>query len=86
MTNLKTLKDIFNTPIGKIRFEYPNRDWSSEKILYQDILSQEAINDLINIYKLEKILKIKLNNKTCGILTKYIMWKFDIKENDKKLY
>lgn len=61
-TKLKTLKDI------EFQVQYTEDDND-----IRDDLRQEAINDLINIYELEKILNIKLNDKTCGILTKYIM-------------
>ncbi len=47
-------------------------------------LKRSAIKDLVNIYELEKILKIKLNDKIVGILSKYIMWKSNIREDEVK--
>ena len=83
MTKLKTLKDFqVNPKSWASAMSNAGRKYTTDI----DDFRQEAINDLIDIYELEKILNIKLNDKTCSILTKYIMWKFDIKKNDKKLY
>lgn len=74
MTELKTLEDIDNEA----------DDSYSTCGAYEGLIKQQAIKDLINIYELEKILKIKLNDKNVSILTKYIMWKNNIKEGDVK--
>ncbi len=68
MTELKTLKECY----------------MSDGRNYEQRLKEEAIKDLLNIYELENILKIKLNDKIINILNKYIMWKNNIKEEDLK--
>ena len=92
MEELKTLKDI-QKYIAVVNIETSEADLAEEerddsgkldRVVYPEDLKQEAIKDLINIYELEKILKIKLNDKTIGILNKYIMWKFNITEEDLK--
>ena len=78
MTQLKTLKDCIKTIWSEHLKDEHRPDVNSDE------LKQSIIRDLINIYELEKILKIKLNDKTINILNKYIMWKFNIKEEDLK--
>lgn len=58
-------------------------DFPFSEIIKND-LKREAIKDLLNIYDLEEILKIKLNDEIIGVLNKYIMWKSNIKEEDLK--
>jgi len=58
-------------------------DFPFSEIIKND-LKREAIKDLLNIYDLEEILKIKLNDEIIGVLNKYIMWKFNTKEEDLK--
>jgi len=58
-------------------------DFPFSEIIKND-LKREAIKDLLNVYDLEEILKIKLNDEIIGVLNKYIIWKFNIKEEDLK--
>jgi len=74
---LKTLKDLgFDVWIFKENKKIP--------MYPQDQLKQEAIKDLLNIYELEKMLGMKLNDENILILNKYIMWKNNITEEDLK--
>ena len=75
MSKLKTLKDLIKG--------WGNRSNGFDFINPEE-LKAEAIKDLMNIYDLEDIFKIKLNDKIINILNKYIMWKNNITEEDLK--
>ncbi len=83
---LKTLKDFQDLPIEHEWGEGKHIDdcIACERNQTLEELKAEAIKDLINIYDLEKILNVKLNDKSINILNKYIMWKNNITEEDLK--
>ena len=58
-------------------------DFPYDNLIKND-LKREAIKELLNIHDLEEIFKIKLNSETIKALSKYIMWKFNISEEDLK--
>jgi len=84
MTKLKTLEDLkTRVPKGFSKINGLGFEGMKNYVRRND-LKREATKDLINIYELEKILQIKLNDKIVVILSKYIMWKNILTEGDLK--
>ena len=74
---LKTLEDIFVVWKDGALIE-------GNKVVPYEPLRAEAIEDLYNIYELDTILEVYLDDKSIDVLSKYIMWKFNITEEELK--